>query len=90
MGGWRLEFSVDAEHDLAKLDKGIRQRIIDKLDWFLKNFDSLSAESLAGEYGDFCKLRVGKWRIFYTVSWQTKTIIAHYIDLRDKAYRKRW
>lgn len=90
MEGWRLEFSADAEHDLAKLDKAIRQRIIDKLDWFLKNFDSLFTESLAGEYGDFCKLRVGKWRIFYVVGWQTKTITVHYIDLRDKAYRKRW
>ena len=44
MEGWQLEFSVDADDDLAKLDKIVRQRIIEKLDWFLKNFDSLSPE----------------------------------------------
>lgn len=89
MQGWQLEFSVDAEDDLAGFDKTIRQRIIDKLDWFLENFDSLSPESLTGEYREFYKLRVGQWRVFYTVNWQKQMVSVHYIDPRDKAYRKR-
>ena len=89
MEGWQLEFSVDADDDLAKLDKIVRQRIIEKLDWFLKNFDSLSPESLAGEYREFYKLRVGQWRVFYTVNWQNQMVTVHYIDPRDKSYRKR-
>ena len=89
MGGWELEFSVAAEGDLATLDAETRQRVINKLDWFLENFDSLSPESLTGEYREFYKLRAGQWRIFYKINWQQKTITVHYIDPRDKAYRKR-
>lgn len=89
MGGWKLEFSAPAEDDLAGFDKVIRQRILDKLDWFLENFDALSPESLAGEYREFYKLRVGQWRVFYTVNWQNQMITVHYIDPRDKAYRNR-
>ena len=50
MGGWELEFSVAAEGDLAALDAETQQRVINKLDWFLENFDSLSPESLTGQY----------------------------------------
>lgn len=30
---WSVEFSDDVQHDLAKFDKVIRRRIIEKLDW---------------------------------------------------------
>jgi len=41
MNSWNLEFSPEAENDLAKFDQPVRRRIIDKIDWFFVNFDSL-------------------------------------------------
>jgi len=88
MERWSLEFSRDAEQDLAKLDSQTRRRIIDKLDWFLENFDGIFPLVLTGEFKNFYKLRAGDWRIIYKISWQNRIIIVCYIDKRDKIYKK--
>lgn len=64
MSQWLPEFSGEAERDLAHLDRRIQERVLEKIDWFLKNFDSIVHIPLAGEYRDFFKLRIGDWRIF--------------------------
>ncbi|MEK7621994.1 MAG: type II toxin-antitoxin system RelE/ParE family toxin [Patescibacteria group bacterium] len=86
---WSIEFKPETEHDLGGLDWIIRRRIIEKLDWFALNFDSLFPISLKGEFKDFSKLRVGDWRVFYQVNWEKHLIIVCYIDRRDKAYKKK-
>ena len=89
MGEWSLEFLPAAEDDLAALDSGIRGRIIDKLDWFVSNFNETLPATLGGEFREFYKLRVGDWRIKYKVNRRSNIIIVCYIDRRDKAYKKR-
>ena len=89
MSAWSLVFSPDAQKDFAKLDKSVRVRLLEKLEWFSKNFDSLSPLLLTGEYREFCKLRVGDWRIFYTIDTVGQTLMVKYIDHRSRAYRKR-
>ena len=86
---WSLEFQPEAEKDLAKLDWQVRRRMIDKLDWLLKNFDSVVPLALTNELGEFYKLRVGDWRIIYKINWNSYVIIICYIDRRDKIYKKR-
>ena len=87
MKHWSLEFQPAVERDLAKLDWQIRRRIIDKLDWLLKNFDTVVPSILANEFREFYKLRVGDWRIIYKVNWNNCTILVCYIDRRDKIYK---
>jgi len=50
MAGWSLEFLLEAEKDLAKLDREARRRIIDKLDWLLVNFENILPFVLTGEF----------------------------------------
>ncbi|MBI4094621.1 MAG: type II toxin-antitoxin system RelE/ParE family toxin [Candidatus Liptonbacteria bacterium] len=87
MAGWSLEFSREAEEDLARLDRPVRRRIIDKLDWLTEHFDTVVPVVLSYEFKNFYKLRVGDWRIIYAVKWQEHAIVVHYIDRRDKAYK---
>ncbi len=89
MRRWSLVFSSEAERDLAKLDRGVRRRIIDKLDWLSVNFDDILPLVLTGELKEFYKLRVGSWRVFYKVDWQRQRLVVCYIDRRDKAYKKK-
>ncbi|PIS39450.1 MAG: type II toxin-antitoxin system mRNA interferase toxin, RelE/StbE family [Candidatus Nealsonbacteria bacterium CG08_land_8_20_14_0_20_38_20] len=89
MERWSLEFLLEAERDLARLDREVRRRVIDKLDWLLANFDNILPLSLTGEFKEFYKLRIGDWRAMYKVNWQTHTIFVCYIDRRDKVYRKK-
>ncbi len=87
MAFWRWDFDPDGEEEFKDIDRSVRQRIINKLDWLVKNFTSIKPSSLTGEYSDFFKLRVGKWRIFYKVYWKDSLIRVYYIDNRDKAYK---
>lgn len=89
MKKWSIEFLPEAEKDLAKLDREIQRRIIDKLDWLLENFENTLPEVLTGEFREFYKLRIGDWRTMYKINWLNKTIVICYIDRRDKAYKKR-
>ena len=89
MDRWSLEFQPEAEKDLVKLDWQVRRQIIDKLDWLLKNFDAVVPSVLTNEFREFCKLRVGDWRVIYKVNWNNRVILVCYIDRRDKAYKKR-
>lgn len=89
MRHWSLDFSLEAERDLESLDHSVRRRIIDKLDWFLENFETLLPSVLIGEFREFYKLRVGDWRVMYKIDWQNHKITVSYIDHRGKAYKKR-
>ena len=88
MACWSIEFLLAAEKDLAQLDAGTRRRIIEKLEWFQDNFDSVVPITLMGEFRAFYKLRIGDWRVFYKINHTKQTIVICYIDRRDKAYKK--
>lgn len=84
---WSVEFLVGAEKDLAKIEKSDRKRIIEKIEWLSKNFDSLFPVNLKGEFRNFYKLRVGDWRVFYKTDWNKYVIFICVIERRDKAYK---
>ena len=89
MRRWIIEFTSDAEKDIAVLDIRVRRRIIDKIEWLVGNFEAIVPQTLGGEFADFYKLRTGDWRIKYTVNWAAHIIVICYIDRRDKAYKKK-
>jgi hypothetical protein len=47
---YKLDFSVDGKASLASLDKGVSQRVLDKLKWFIQNIDSISPLPLHGKH----------------------------------------
>ncbi|MCP4418980.1 MAG: type II toxin-antitoxin system RelE/ParE family toxin [Chloroflexi bacterium] len=60
-------FTSRAEENLAKLDKRIAQRILKKIHWLAENLESLNQESLTGQFQGVLKLRVGDYRVLYTL-----------------------
>ena len=88
MQKWHIEFDKQADKDIAGLDKSVRRRIIEKLEWLENNFSGIFPIVLTADYRDFFKLRVGDWRIFYKVNWDKNIITIYYIDHRSKAYKK--
>jgi mRNA interferase RelE/StbE len=86
---WRWELKEEAEADLASLDGSIRQKIINRLDWLVENFEAFFPTSLKGDFREFYKLRAGDWRIMYKIDWQKAIVVVYYINHRSKVYRKR-
>lgn len=89
MIAWQVEFSENAEDDLAVLDRQIRWRVIDRLEWLSNNFDNIIPIPLGGRWKEFFKFRVGDWRIIYEIKSKENLLIVHYIDHRSKIYRRR-
>ncbi|RLG19542.1 type II toxin-antitoxin system mRNA interferase toxin, RelE/StbE family [Candidatus Micrarchaeota archaeon] len=63
----KIEWAEEAVRDLEKLDRQVAERILRKLEWFSKNFERIVPEPLGGEFKGTYKLRVGDWRVIYTV-----------------------
>ena len=82
-----IEWTEEAIKDLEKLDKPVAQKILRKLSWFSKNFESIVPEPLSGEFKGTFKLRVGDWRIIYTVKGKTVTIL--FVGHRREIYKIR-
>jgi mRNA interferase RelE/StbE len=72
----KIEWAKDALDDLQKIDKPIVKRILKKVSWFSQHFDDITLEPLSGELEGTFKLRIGDWRVIYTIDNDVITIQA--------------
>ena len=86
---WEFEIIEGAEADLERLAARTRQRILKKLRWLVQHFDEIVPSRLEGPWQGLFKLRVGDWRVVYEIEPQIYRITVHYIDRRDKIYKRR-
>ena len=79
----KIEWNEDAIKDLAKLDKPVAERILKKIDWLSNNFEKIIPEPLIGQFKGTFKLRIGDWRVVYTIQGQILVIqfIGHRRDI---------
>lgn len=87
MKGYRVEYLPEASDELASLDKAVAQRILKKLKWLAKNFEDLAPEPLSGELKGLFKLRVGSYRVFYSVNRGERIITVHLLGHRREIYK---
>ena len=72
----KIEWAKDALDDLQKIDKPIVKRILKKISWLSQHFDDIPPEPLSGELAGTFKLRIGDWRVIYTIENEMITIQA--------------
>ncbi len=82
----KVEWAEDAIEDLSRLDKPIIRRILKKVSWFSNNFDSITPESLSGDFKGAFKLRLGDWRVVYTI--ENDLILIQAVGHRREIYKK--
>ena len=81
----KIEWSEGATTDLEKLDKSIARRILRRLAWLSKNFQSIVPEPLIGELKGTFKLRIGDWRAIYAM--EGKKIVIQFVGHRSEIYK---
>ncbi len=81
MRQWNTKVTESAKRDLNDLDSSVKKGVLDKLAWFVENFEQAHVLSLHGTWKEFFKLRVKDWR--------EKLIVVHNIKHRGKTYRQR-
>ncbi len=80
-----IKLSERALEDLKEIDQVLARRIIEKILWLEKNFDSVVPERLHRELRNSFKLRIGDYRAVYSVHQDLITIEA--VGHRRDVYR---
>ncbi|MBI2907756.1 MAG: type II toxin-antitoxin system RelE/ParE family toxin [Chloroflexi bacterium] len=86
---YRVEFEPGASDDLRRLDSGMAQRILRRLRWLSENAEAIALEALSGEFRGSFKLRVGSYRVIYSVDKSNHSITAHAVGHRSDIYKAR-
>ena len=71
-----VKWTDGALADLDRIDAAIARRIVEKVTWFEGNFHSVVLEKLGWSLRGLYKLRVGDYRIIYTLRAEIITIEA--------------
>ena len=85
----QVSFTADAEAHLARLDRPVSQRVLDKLRWLVENIEVITPEPLTGDWQGVFKLRVGDYRVLYTFDKAATTIAVHFVKHRREVCRTR-
>jgi len=86
---YKIKLTDTAESDLAKLDKPVALRVVNRLQWLADSFETLSPTPLTGPFRSDFKLRVGDYRVLYNFDRLEKVITVHIIDHRSRVYKRR-
>lgn len=78
-----------AIRELARLDKPVGRRIVERINWLALRIDEIRLEPLKGELAGLYKLRVGDYRVIYEILHEERIIVIHAIGHRREIYRRR-
>ena len=82
----QVEFRPRAAQDFGKLDQVVADRVLKRLRWLAKNFDSVKPEALTGDFAALFKLRVGNYRVIYDVDRERKVLTVRLLGHRREIY----
>ena len=82
-----VEFTLQAEKDFSRLDKTITQHIADKIDWLSQNIEFITPTPLKGNFKGKYKLRVGDWRMIYSLDHSSHIITIYAVGHRSEVYK---
>ena len=86
---YRVHLLDAASKDLARLDKPVARRIVERVHWLAENLEDTTLEALTGELDGLFKLRIGDYRVVYELIHDEQLIMIHAIGHRREIYRKR-
>jgi mRNA interferase RelE/StbE len=81
---WTYVVTPPARRDLRRLDRPVKQRIVDALDRFVADPQASDTRKLANS--DEWRLRVGDWRIRFNFDTDAHAIVVTRVLPRGRAY----
>jgi mRNA interferase RelE/StbE len=84
--GYRVEFARAAIRDLKRLDRPIREPVVGALERLVTSETVGDVRALTGVPGGF-RLRVGDWRVRYTLDTEAEQLVVLRVLPRGRAYR---
>lgn len=84
---YAVVFTPHAERDILQLDNTVAKIIINRVEWLAENIEDITPIPLKGKFKGKYKLRVGRWRIIYSIEHAKKTIVIYAIRHRKEVYK---
>ena len=87
---YTLEYTAEATKDLATLSQTMAQRVLDRLDWLVTNPTAIldPRRRLSGLLAGKFKLRLGDYRVIYTVDHAQQIVRVESIKHRSRVYKR--
>ena len=79
MAWYRVAYRPAVLDDLAKIEKAMAQRLLDKTKWLAANVENLRHEPISPDLHGLSKYAVGEWRIFYSIDREEHLVDVHLI-----------
>ncbi len=86
---YKPAFHPNVAKDLKSLDRGIRKRILNKIQWLLEHVEEIRHEPLTAQWEGMYRLRVGDYRAVYAIDRTKKRIIIYTVGHRREIYKLR-
>ncbi len=83
MAWYRIVYRPAVLDDLAKIEKAMAQRLLDKTKWLASNAENLRHEPISPDLPGLSKYAVSEWRIFYSIDREE-----HLVDIHLIAHQK--
>lgn len=80
----KIEYKASVARDLRRLDRRVAARVLDKIEQELTS-DALRPIPLSGSFEGLYKLRVGDYRVIYSLSVDSVSVVR--IAHRREVYR---
>jgi mRNA interferase RelE/StbE len=81
---WTYAITPPARRDLRRLDRPVKERVVDALDRFVADPRAGDTRKLTGS--DEWRLRVGLWRVRFNFDDEARTVIVTRVLPRGRAY----
>jgi mRNA interferase RelE/StbE len=86
MGSYRIEFKRSAERDIRRIGAAFIPNILERVEALSDDPFPRQSVKLSGTEATY-RLRVGNYRVIYSVDADTETIVVYYVRHRREAYR---
>ena len=84
---YKVDFTLQAQEDMAKLDKAVGERLIRKVQWLSQNFALIVPQPLKGKFEGTYKLVIGDWRVIYSADFNKEILTVHLARHRSEVYK---
>jgi mRNA interferase RelE/StbE len=81
-----VEFSSEAKKFLKKADKTVARRIIEKIEKLRDEPFPSDVKRVVGKKGKIFRVRVGDYRVQYSIIYERNLVFISDIDRRERAY----
>ena len=85
---YSVALQVDAIDDIRRLDAAVARQVRSRLEVLAANAESVRHHMLTGRLRGLFRLRVGDYRVLYTMNRSDRKIIVHAVRHRSEVYRR--